>query len=134
MSYGQGCRGINFVQPTYRTLQLPSPGVNWTHRLENAAAQQFCMLVLGFTQTLTDCTPINGGFGCFILASPDIFAVTTTIGGPGASTADVIIPVPPLTTFIGVGAFSQFLVLDPGAANGVMSATSGIHSICSSGL
>lgn len=138
--FGIGCRGINLITPVCSTLQLPQPGITWMHRLDNAAAQRFCALVLGTSRTQwvtgsgtfglpIDFGPINGGLGCLLYPAPEIVELGVTVGSQGAASANIGIAIPPLTVFVGMSAYSQWVVEDPAALNNVMSATDAIWSI-----
>src|SRR5262245_38947686 len=96
--YGIGCRGVNFIIPTASTVALPTPGLPWVHHLDNAAGQQVCMLVLGFSRTQwvtpdatiplpADLGPLIGGTGCQLWAAADMFLLGTTNGGAGTASA-----------------------------------------------
>ncbi len=137
--FGNGCRGVNLITPVGTVLSLPQPGITWMHRLDNAAAQHFCALVIGTSRTQwvastgtfplpIDLTPL-GGFGCSLLVAPEIVELAVTVGSQGAATATIGIAIPPLPSFIGISAFSQWLVEDPAALNTVMSTTAGLWSI-----
>ncbi|MGE3171422.1 MAG: hypothetical protein AB7O97_02275 [Planctomycetota bacterium] len=136
--FGSGCRGFNFITPTCETLTLASPGILWTHQIDDAASQALCVLALGDSRTQWDTVALpfdltqvfgSGGSGCALLVNPLLTVFTTTIGSPGASTAQVTFAVPPITDFVGVSLYSQWLVADPSAVNGAISATDGLWSI-----
>ncbi len=138
--FGIGCRGFNLITPTCTTDTLPQPGITWTHRLNNASAQHFAALVIGTSRTQwvtpsgtiplpLDFGPINGGTFCSLLTNPEIVELAVTIGSQGTGQASVGIAIPPLTTFVGLSVFSQWVVEDPAALNNVMSATAGLWSI-----
>ncbi|MEQ1631223.1 MAG: hypothetical protein ABL997_02545 [Planctomycetota bacterium] len=138
--FGSGCRGINFITPTADTLQLPTPGGVWTHQLQNAAAQTLAGLAIGTSRTLwdsegtpvalpLDLTNVLSAPGCFLLVEPEITLFPTTVGGPGTASATMALQVPPLSEFVGLSFFSQWVVFDPAAVNGVLSATDALWSI-----
>ena len=138
--FGNGCRGINFITPTADTLQLATPGNIWTHQLQNAAAQTLAGLAIGTSRTLwdsegtpiplpLDLTNVLNAPGCFLLVEPEITLFPTTVGGPGTASATLALQIPPLSAFVGLSLFSQWVVFDPAAVNGVLSATDGLWSI-----
>ena len=136
VAYGNGCPGANFVVPVATVQQIPAPGILWTHALNNAGSQRLTCLVLGDSRTQwgpatlpLDLSPFLGAGGCFLLASPIATFFTTTVGSPGAGFASLDLPLPPTTGYIGMSVFSQWLVADPAAINGVLSASGGIWSI-----
>lgn len=133
--FGNGCPGLNFVTPVGTVQQIPSPGINWNHRIENAASQRLCVLALGLSNTVSGGVPLPfdlgliGGLGCFLLVDPAATFFATTVGSPGAGSVTIPIQLPPLTFYVGTSLYTQWLVADPAASNGVMSATAGIRSI-----
>jgi hypothetical protein len=138
--YGSGCRGVNFITPTCDVLEIPSPGIVWTHRLHNAASQTLCGFALGDSRTAwetptgtvplpLDLTNVLGAPGCFLLTNPVMTVFMTTIGSPGFGTAAFQIQIPAIPDFIGLSLFTQWVVADPAAVNGVLSATDGLWSI-----
>lgn len=140
VSFGNGCRGINFVTPTADTLQLAQPGGIWTHQLSNAAAQTIAIFALGTSRTQwvdangtaalpLDLGPLLNAAGCNLFVSPEIMFSLFTVGGPGTAGATLSLQVPPLSEFVGVSLYSQWFVLDQSAVNGVMSATAPLWSI-----
>jgi len=134
--YGNGCPGSNFITPVASVSGIPQPASGWTHQVGSAAPQQLALLVLGLSNTTSglgplplDLGPLIGASGCFLLADPFANTFANTVGGPGAGIASIVIQMPAFNGFVGTSIFSQWLVADPGASNGVLSATGGIWSI-----
>lgn len=138
--FGNGCRSGNFVTPVASTQQIPSPGATWTHQISNAAAQTLAGLVIGSSRTVwaapggalalpLDLGPLLNAPGCYLLTDPAVTLWVFTVGSPGAASATLPLSMPPTTELIGASLFSQWVVLDPSAINGTMSATAGIWSI-----
>lgn len=137
LPFGTGCAGAGNFVPEATTSQLAWPGIAWSHQLANASSQRLAIWVLGLSRTQwgpatlpLDLGPVIGANGCSLLVSPDLFLFATTVGGgPGAGIAHATLQLPPVTTYIGRSLFTQWLVLDPLASNGVGAASNGIWSI-----
>jgi hypothetical protein len=135
LPYGTGCPGVNFITPVASVQQVPSPGIVWTHQVGSAASQRLCVLVLGDSRTQwgPDPLPLSlssiGAGNCFLLASPIATFFTMTVGSPGAGIATMPLQLPPFTSYVGMSVYTQWLVSDPAASNGVLSASGGIWSI-----
>ncbi|MBK8099936.1 MAG: hypothetical protein IPK26_22770 [Planctomycetes bacterium] len=137
IDYGAGCAGSNFVVPRHAVVQIGSPGITWTHQLTQAASQRSCVWIMGESDTVSplgqlplDLGPVIGAFGCSLLANPFFTAFSTTVGGgAGAGSATMSIALPPVTNYVGMNIYTQWLVLDPGASNTMLSATQGVRSI-----
>jgi hypothetical protein len=137
LPFGSGCPGEGNFVPTTSTSQLAWPGIGWNHQLSNASSQRLAIWVLGLSRTQwgpaalpLDLGPVIGAQGCTLLASPDLFLLTQTVGGgAGAGIANISLQLPPVTVYIGKSLFTQWLVLDPLANNGVGAASAGIWSI-----
>ncbi len=136
--FGQGCAGQGgFVPEASTSGGLPIPGnAIWQHDLSNAASQRPALFWTGLSDTTwgSNALPFDlaaiGAPGCLVLAEPFAFAATTTIGGgAGAGTASFVFPVPSRTDFLGTPIYSQWLVLDPNAANGVLAVSNGVVSV-----
>ncbi len=134
---GTGCPGSGGFIPQ-ATSTLASPGATWTHTLTGAASQRPAFWVLGFdttmSQTLNEALPLEllfiGATGCFLRVDPVFPLSSVTVGGgPGAGSTSVAVQLPPVTPIIGLHAYSQWLVSDPGAPNGVGSVTGGLWHI-----
>ena len=71
-----------------------------------------------------------GTFNCPLLVDPVSTKLTQTVGGgPGSGVATLPIQMPAVTFYIGMSLYTQWLVLDPNAPNGIVSATQGVWSI-----
>ncbi len=133
---GRGCPNNQFVYPEASVSQVPWPGIIWTHTISRASSQRLCALVMGDSNTnwgsLTlpyDLTNDIGAGGCFLLVNPIATIFTQTVGSPGSAVAQLPLQLPPITSYIGFSLYTQWLVLDPTALNGVLSTTGGIRSI-----
>src|SRR5690606_22244836 len=127
--YGVGCPGRGNVVPIAITSGgHPIPG-NTALKMElrNAPPLQSASFFMGVSRTqwgsLT--LPYDLGAlapGCSVLAEPLAFAptLTTTGGGPGTGSATLPFPMPPVTGYVGTIFYSQWLILDPFAPNGVL--------------
>ena len=136
VDFGSGCPGLNFVRPVASVSQIAWPGITWTHSLNQAASQRLCVLVMGDSNTQwgpnslpMDLAPLIGAPGCLLLTNPLATFVTTTVGSPGAGFASMPIQLPPVTTYVGMSIYTQWLVSDPAAVNGVLSASQGLWTI-----
>jgi hypothetical protein len=137
-SFGFGCPGLGNITPIASTVGgLPFAGnTNWAHAITKAAPARNAILVIGTSnkqwgqlQLPLDLTLI-GAPGCQLLTDPwiQLWGVTTGGGAGGGSTV-IPTPLPPVTFYVGLSAYSQFLVLDPGAPNGVLASTQGLWTI-----
>lgn len=136
VDFGSGCPSLNFVTPVAGVSQIAWPGITWTHTLNQAASQRLCVLVMGDSNTQwgantlpMDLAPLIGAPGCQLLTNPVATFFTTTVGSPGAGFASMPIQLPPVTSYVGMSLFTQWLVSDPSAVNGVLSASQGIWTI-----
>jgi len=136
VEFGGGCPGQNFVDPVAGVSQLAWPGITWNHTLNQAASQRLCVLVMGDSNTQwgsnalpMNLAPLIGAPGCLLLVNPIATFFTTTVGSPGAGFASMPIQLPPVTNYVGLSLYTQWLVGDPAAVNGVLSASQGIWSI-----
>lgn len=134
---GIGCPGSGGFIPQ-ATSTIPFPSSNWTHTLTNAASQRQAFWIFGSSTTMWQDLGVSlphellevGAAGCFLRVEPLVPLGSGTIGGgPGAGTASISIQLPPVTGIIGLHVFTQWLVLDAGAPNGVGSATGGLWHI-----
>ena len=67
-----------------------------------------------------------GAANCDLLVKPDLTWTTTTVGGgAGAGTASLRTPIPPVTVIIGMQFFTQWMIIDPLAVNGVLAVSDG---------
>ncbi|MFO1053641.1 MAG: hypothetical protein U1F36_15610 [Planctomycetota bacterium] len=135
MPYGTGCAGEGgFIPVASTTGGHPVPGnSNWTHVLTNAPSQRQALFFMGFsaTQWGSFSLPLDlssiGAPGCNLLAEYVAGVTIPTVGGgPGAGIAQLRLPTPPTTNWVGVMLFSQWLVLDPNASNGLLAASNGV--------
>jgi hypothetical protein len=137
--FGQGCPGAGGFVPVAGTSGgWPIPGnTAWTPTLTNAPSQRAATFAIGASNTMWAGTiPLPHelveirAFGCFLLVDPVATAGTMTVGGgPGAGQTSFNLPIPPITTINGVSFYSQWLVLDPGATNGVLTASQGLKHV-----
>ncbi len=136
LDFGTGCAGGGGITPKNRTLQIMEPGIAWTHELQNAAVQQFAIWIMGTTNTSpfpADISVLLGypASGCMLRTDPAWLGAYVTVGGsPGTGFATFTWQLPPVTGYIGVSFFTQWLVFDPFSPNGVLTMTQGIHHIC----
>jgi hypothetical protein len=74
-----------------------------------------------------DLGPFISAAGCVLLTNPvaNLFA-TTVGGGAGAGIASISVPLPPVTSYIGMSVYTQWFVADPLSVNGVLSASAGL--------
>lgn len=138
LPYGNGCPGAGGFVPAATAAPLAQPGVVWTHTVSNAASQRLALLVLGDSRTMWGAQPLPldlgttfvGATGCDLLANPVHTLITTTVGGgPGGGIGTVSISIPPITTFVGLSVYTQWLVDDPLSRSGVLSATGGLWHV-----
>jgi hypothetical protein len=136
LPFGNGCPGSFFVTPVASVSGIPQPASAWQHQVGQAAPQQLALLALGLSNTTSglgplpfDLGPVIGANGCFLLVDPFATTFANTVGGPSAGIASIVIQIPPFNGFVGTSIYSQWFVADPGAVNGVLSATGGIWSI-----
>jgi hypothetical protein len=139
MSYGTGCPGEGGFVPVGTASEIPWPGILWTHTLSAAASQRICLWVFGDSNTAwgpftlpVDLTSLLGYpvSNCMLRTSPVIMNAAITVGG-GAGGGLVTMPIqlPGTTGYIGMSFYTQWVVLDPLALNGVLSVTAGLHSV-----
>lgn len=143
LNYGAGCPGEGQFIPEYSVVNLPWPGIAWSHQITKAASQRLCMWMIGDNRTTFGSGPQAVGLpadvgtllgfapnGCFLRQNAVASVWTTTVGaGPGAGAATVTVNLPPLGFYIGSSLYTQFFVLDPNSPNGLMSATDAAWSI-----
>lgn len=137
--YGVGCAGEGGFVPTASVSGLAWPAQTWTHTLSNAASQRLCLWVIGDSKTdggglplAIDIAPIFGGSSsfCFLRNNAVFFDAFLTVGGgAGGGTVSVGVPLPATTGYVGTSLFTQWVVLDPLSASGVVSTTAGLESI-----
>jgi hypothetical protein len=127
------------VVPRNIVLQIPSPGILWQHQITGTASQQYTMWVVGNSTTLWETIPLPTDFavilgnppsGCFLRTNPLAFQIVQTVGGgPGLGAAQFDWQLPPVTSYVGLSLYTQWLGLDPASPNGFMNATQGVQSI-----
>lgn len=135
LPFGTGCAGEGGIVPVGGATQVPSPGIMWTHQLTNAASQRLCLWVIGDTKDAPfplDLTALLGfpSSPCMLRTNPvNVITLTSVGGGAGAGIATLPIQLPATTGYVGMSLFTQWVVLDPLAANGILSVTPGLWSI-----
>lgn len=135
LDFGTGCAGEGGFVPVGSVTQVPSPAITWTHQLTNASSQRTCLWVIGDTRDAPfplDLTLLLGfpSSPCMLRMNPvNVIALTTVGGGAGAGVASLPLLLPATTGYVGMSLFTQWVVLDPLAANGVLSVTPGLWSI-----
>jgi len=117
--YGTGCPGSGGAPPTIAGSGPPQIGtLGFSVNLSGTIGGTSAFLILGASdQTWLGFTlPLNlaifGAPACSLLASAD--ALFSTATGPGG-TASQTLPIPNLPGLVGVSAFTQWGVIDPGA-------------------
>ena len=122
-----GCAGEGGFVPAASVVQVPSPGITWTHNLAQAASQRPCLWIIGDTNTAPfPVDLVNLLYGvpstCFLTNNAlTTVAAMTVGGGAGAGMASVPIALPATTSYVGVNVFTQWLVIDPLAPMGGLS-------------
>jgi hypothetical protein len=137
VSFGQGCPGAGGAVPLASTTGGPPLPANpaWTHVVSQANAQIPALLILGVDRTMyagiplpLDLSVIHAS-GCFLFTDIVTSIQTTTLGGgAGAGSASIVVPTPPVT-LRGLEMFTQWLLLDPGAPNGVVSMSQALRHV-----
>jgi hypothetical protein len=136
--YGRGCPGAGGHLPVASTtggLPLPANSA-WTQRVSAANSQKNAVLLIGGSNTMLGSVPLPfslgfiGGFGCDLWTDIVVTIPALTVGGgPGAGTAAVATPIPPVTGFTGMSAYFQWLIWDQQSGNGVMAMSHGLQTI-----
>lgn len=137
LPFGAGCPGEGGFVPVATALSLAQPNSQWTHQLTQAPPQRLAAWVLGSSNTSWNGLPLPldlGTYaqapGCSLLVNPVHTVFTTAIGGSaGAGIATVTVALPPITAMVGLSVYTQWLVADPLALNGVLAASNGIWHI-----
>lgn len=133
VSFGRGCPGTGGKTPVAGTTGgLPKPNnPTWTHTLTDVVANQPAVLFIGTSNTQWGQRklPLDLSFiraqPCFLLVEPLLPINTITVGGR----ASVGVPTPPTTNYVGLTAYFQWFVRDPGAGNIGLAASQGIAAI-----
>ena len=137
LDYGTGCPGQGGFVPVNTAIQVPTPGITWSHRITNAAPQAIALWIIGDSDTMIDTVglPLDltqalgyPASGCMLRANMlgSFFGVTVG-GGAGSGFLQFGLPLPVLP--LGVSLYSQWIVFDPFSPNGVLAVTQGVHSI-----
>jgi len=135
LEFGQGCPGEGNIIPQNEALQLAWPGITWMQQLTQAASQRTAFWVIGDTNTTPypiDLTTLFGlpPTGCMLLTNPvNAIPVMTVGGGAGGGLAQLPISLPATTNYVGLSIYTQWVVFDPLAQNGVLAVTPGLWTI-----
>lgn len=139
VDFGAGCVGGGGFTPKNVILEVPQPGILWTHQLTQAAPQQLALWVIGADRNMIDGIPLpidfpqllgTGPSGCMLRTNIIVSGFHVTVGGaPGAGFATFSWQLPPIGNYVGDHWYSQWFVLDPICPNGLLTATQGIESI-----
>lgn len=125
--FGTGCVGTNTQIPAISAGNSAAISMNFKIDLTNARASSSALLFLGNSNTAygTLALPFNLGIigmtGCTLYTNDLGAGLTSATSATG--TGSVTIPIPFLTTIVGLQLFSQWFVVDPGA-NGLNLVTS----------
>ncbi len=140
--FSAGCPGGGGIVPDASTLNGPPQAANsaWRQVLTGARPDALAFFILGWNRTHwgTVLLPLDLGFipadGCFLLVEVrTIRGVMTSPGlGFGDGSVDMSLPIPPDVSLRGRAFFSQWLVLDPDADNGLMAASQGLIHVVGS--
>ncbi|HEX6810362.1 MAG TPA: hypothetical protein VF384_01950 [Planctomycetota bacterium] len=140
LPFGTGCPGEGGFVPVGTASEVPWPGILWTHQLSGASSQRICLWLFGDSNTSwagviplpVDLTTLLGfpPSNCLMRTNPLIMEAAISVGG-GAGGGSVTLPLqlPGTTGYIGQSFYTQWVVLDPLAPNGVLSITAGLRSI-----
>jgi hypothetical protein len=118
-----GCAGEGGFVPAASVLSIPTPGTTWVHELNNAASQRACLWILGATQQQFDLLALLGLPSSNCILTNDFvntLGAVTVGGGAGGGFAQIPVPLPAVTSYLGASVYTQWLVLDPLAPNGVL--------------
>jgi len=135
MEFGQGCPGEGNFIPQNEALQIAWPGITWTQKLSQAAPQRTAFWVIGDTNQApfpVDLTTLFGlpPSGCMLLTNPVNAIPALTVGGSaGTGLVQIPIQLPATTGYVGMSLYTQWVVFDPLAMNGVLSVTPGLWTI-----
>ena len=135
LEFGSGCPGEGNIVPQNSADQVAWPGITWTHTVSQAASQRTAFWVIGDTNTApfpVDLTTLFGlpPSGCMLLTNPvNAIPRQTVGGGPGAGVATLPIQLPATTGYVGWSLYTQWVVFDPLAMNGVLAVTPGLWTI-----
>ncbi|HEU4420008.1 MAG TPA: hypothetical protein VFT55_13830 [Planctomycetota bacterium] len=139
LSFGSGCPGEGGFVPVGTASEIPWPSILWTHTLSMAASQRICIWVFGNSKTAWESIPLPVDLpillgyppsNCMLLTNPIALNLAVTVGGgAGGGIATMPIQLPAVTGYIGQSFYTQWVVLDPLALNGLLSVTAGLHSV-----
>lgn len=140
--FSTGCPGGGGIVPVASTLNGPPRAANsaWRQVLTGARPDAPAFFIMGQSRTAWEMTalPLNLdlilGDGCFLLVEARRVrtAMTSPGFGFGDGSVDMPLPIPPLPSLTGIAFFSQWLILDPDAANGVLSTSQGLIHVVES--
>ena len=140
LNYGSGCPGGLNVTPVNTVNQIMEPGILWGHQITNAGSSQIAVWFMGNSDTLyetiplpLDLAPVFGipSTGCMLRTNPLWMEAHITVGGgPGAGFASFNWQLPGVTSYVGLSFYTQWLVFDEFAPNGMLSTTQGVRCIC----
>jgi hypothetical protein len=135
VEFGDGCPGDGgFVPRASTSGGLPFAGnVAWTHELRQAPSQRAAALVLGTSDKMWGSInlPLDlgiiGGVGCSLLVEWAASVPRTTVGGGAGSGAITLpLPIPPFPDLSGKSLFTQWIIVDPNASNGLLTVSQGL--------
>ena len=137
--YGAGCVGGRNILPVGTANEIPLPGLpTYTQRLDFAGSGFPCVFYMGVSRTDFNGIPLPLSLGflgapsCMMLAAPHLQVFTRTVGGgPGTGKAVVPTPIPGIGALAGFKVYSQWLIFDSGAPNG-LSVTRGLMHVIGS--
>lgn len=135
MTFGAGCPGQGNFIPQNEADQIAWPGITWTHKISNAPPQRTAYWVIGDTNQSpfpVDLTTLFGlpPSGCMLLTNPvNAIPVLTVGGSAGSGLAQLPIQLPATTGYVGMSLYTQWVVFDPLAQNGVLAVTPGLWTI-----
>lgn len=134
--FGVGCAGEGSFVPLASTSGGDPIIANtmWTQELSMAAPGRSAIWMLGNSASAWAGLSLPhemvevGATGCNLLVAPDVTALFILPGGgsPGSASLSITTAVPPLPSLDGATLFSQWLIIDPNAANGVLSLSNGL--------
>ncbi len=140
--FSSGCPGGGGIVPTATTSNGPPmvPNQAWEQVLTDAAPNAPAVFALGRSRSVWGeaVLPLGldfiGANGCFLLVEPMWLrsAVTSQGFGFGDGVATIAFPIMPDITLRGQAFFSQWLVLDAFADNGLMSTSQGLIHVVNS--
>jgi hypothetical protein len=138
--YGTACTGGNGFAPIGSVNEVPLPGLpSYTQHLTKTSPGFPCIFLMGVSNTVygSGSLPLPLSFigvpGCSIQAAPHLQVYLTTGGGSvGTGTARLSTPIPAIGTLAGFRVYSQWIIFDHRASNGVLSTTKGLMHVVGS--